>query len=143
MEIISRKDAKTLGLKRFFTGVPCNHGHISERLVNGKGMCILCENIHKTKWRKNNPEKFRSQMNRWSGYPEPTREIPKVCECCHRPEIVKYKNEIKSLALDHNHSTNEFRGWLCNKCNVMIGYADDSEERLLLGVEYLRKSKNV
>ena len=35
MKKISRETAVRLGLKRFFTGVPCIHGHICERLVNG------------------------------------------------------------------------------------------------------------
>lgn len=33
MEIISRKQAIERGLKRYFTGKPCVHGHVSERLV--------------------------------------------------------------------------------------------------------------
>jgi len=31
MEIISRKEAKALGLTRYFTGKPCKHGYIAER----------------------------------------------------------------------------------------------------------------
>ena len=39
-EIISRKEAKAKGLKRFFTGKPCpSKGHISERLVSNRGCC--------------------------------------------------------------------------------------------------------
>jgi len=33
--IISRGQAIQAGLKRYFTGKPCKHGHIAERLVNG------------------------------------------------------------------------------------------------------------
>jgi hypothetical protein len=28
---IGRDEAKALGLKRFFTGKPCKHGHVAER----------------------------------------------------------------------------------------------------------------
>ena len=31
--IISRDEANALGLKRYFTGVPCKHGHIAEPSV--------------------------------------------------------------------------------------------------------------
>ena len=38
-EIISKEEAKAKGLKRFFTGIPCEKGHISERLVSNRGCC--------------------------------------------------------------------------------------------------------
>ena len=41
MNIILRKDAIKLGLKRYFNGVPCPRGHIAERLV--KGGCLVCD----------------------------------------------------------------------------------------------------
>lgn len=37
----TRADAKALGLKRYFTGKPCKHGHISERQTSDGG-CIAC-----------------------------------------------------------------------------------------------------
>ncbi len=42
--IISLAEARALGLKRYFTGVQCKRGHISERVVNGRG-CCLCRGI--------------------------------------------------------------------------------------------------
>jgi hypothetical protein len=47
----------------------------------------------------------------------------------------------KATSLDHCHNTNEFRGWLCRRCNVGIGLIGDTLERLQAGVEYLTKSK--
>jgi len=41
-DIITRKEALAKGLKRYFTGKPCKHGHISERTASG---CIECHNI--------------------------------------------------------------------------------------------------
>ena len=38
---ISREEARAQGLKRFFTGVPCKQGHISERIVSS-GSCMEC-----------------------------------------------------------------------------------------------------
>ena len=32
-QIIARKEAERLGLKVYFTGEPCRHGHIAERFV--------------------------------------------------------------------------------------------------------------
>ena len=36
----TRQEAKTLGAKFYFTGVPCERGHISERRI--KGTCLAC-----------------------------------------------------------------------------------------------------
>jgi hypothetical protein len=33
-EIITRTAAKAQGLKHYFTGKPCNRGHVAERYVN-------------------------------------------------------------------------------------------------------------
>jgi hypothetical protein len=41
MEIITRKEAQEQGLPRYFTGKPCKHGHLSEKLVSG-GSCVEC-----------------------------------------------------------------------------------------------------
>ena len=35
-----RKEAEMLGLDRYFTGKPCNRGHVCERYVSGH--CIEC-----------------------------------------------------------------------------------------------------
>lgn len=40
-EIISRAEAKALGLPRYFTGHPCKSGHVRERLVSN-GVCLDC-----------------------------------------------------------------------------------------------------
>lgn len=46
--IISRKDAKTAGLKKYFTGKSCKNGHIASRYVCNSE-CIECEAIRKSK----------------------------------------------------------------------------------------------
>lgn len=48
MKIITRKEAKEKGLKRYFTGKACKNGHIAERLVCNK-TCVECERIRKAK----------------------------------------------------------------------------------------------
>ncbi len=41
MEKISRKEAKELGLRRYFTGKRCVRGHVAERRVS-TGKCTIC-----------------------------------------------------------------------------------------------------
>lgn len=48
--IISRKEAKEAGMTRFFTGVPCTHGHIVDRLTSN-GNCAECNALAGRKYR--------------------------------------------------------------------------------------------
>jgi hypothetical protein len=41
MEIITRQQAITLGLKKYFTGEPCKNGHIAERYLQSS-TCEMC-----------------------------------------------------------------------------------------------------
>lgn len=52
MNIISRKEAKTQGLKRYFTGKSCKRGHVCERRIYGD--CIEC----KLEYRENHKEQL-------------------------------------------------------------------------------------
>lgn len=56
--IISRDDAKTQGLSRFYTGVPCVRGHRAPRFVSSKA-CIICARENQSKWDARNPDKLR------------------------------------------------------------------------------------
>ena len=41
-EIITRKEALSKGLKRYFTGKACKHGHVAERVTSTK-TCVECK----------------------------------------------------------------------------------------------------
>jgi hypothetical protein len=55
---ISRDEARALGLKRYFTGEPCKHGHIAERYVSS-GLCSECGRARGAKWKAANPKRVR------------------------------------------------------------------------------------
>ena len=68
------------------------------------------------------------------------------CPCCLRTE-----KEIRSnggwpgrtiWVLDHNHTTNKFRGWICDNCNVAIGRFADSVSSLKKAMNYLQGESN-
>jgi hypothetical protein len=46
-EIITLEEAKEKGLKKYFTGKPCKHGHISERYVLDKTCCMCRYHMHR------------------------------------------------------------------------------------------------
>jgi hypothetical protein len=44
----------------------------------------------------------------------------------------------KELFVDHNHNSKKVRGYLCNECNLVLGFANDSIEILEKAITYLR-----
>ena len=62
--LISRKDAAAQGLKVYFTGKPCKHGHIDTRLVVN-GTCRQCSLLNVLEWQRKNPKKAAANMRRW------------------------------------------------------------------------------
>lgn len=57
-EIISRKEAMALGLKRYFTGGACSHGHTAERYVSGR-KCVTCGHAGFKKTRAASLDEYR------------------------------------------------------------------------------------
>lgn len=111
VETIPRQDARVRGLRRYFTGDPCKHGHIAERTTHG-GSCVKCNVVNSAKsvvkWAAANPEaikairlkaaaKFRNVhrersnsqsragLEKWrKAHPERYREYHRVSECARR-----------------------------------------------------------
>ena len=63
---------------------------------------------------------------------------PKHCECCLTP---KKECQNGRLVLDHDHETEEFRGWLCIRCNIGLGKFGDNVDGILMALNYLRMSE--
>jgi len=83
--------------------------------------------------RQRNKERLASQRRGYRGLPKPTRPEPRTCECCGGPP----PNRTNRLNLDHDHETGEFRGWLCHRCNLGIGWLGDNAEGLVRALKYL------
>lgn len=60
-EIISRADALCAGVRNYFTGVPCRHGHIAERSAkfNFCTVCIPCRPRAPAQGRARKPQPYR------------------------------------------------------------------------------------
>jgi hypothetical protein len=62
------------------------------------------------------------------------------CPICKQTEQQARGHNIKNRSMwcaDHNHDTNQFRGWLCHKCNLGLGNFADNLQRLKSAIEYL------
>jgi hypothetical protein len=64
---------------------------------------------------------------------EAGRRKPSVCEVCGRKGRIVF---------DHCHQKNNFRGWLCNDCNIVLGLVGDNPNRLRMLIAYLERTKD-
>ncbi len=64
--------------------------------------------------------------------------LPYPCENCKKPIVTS-----KTLQLDHDHVTLEFRGWLCKECNISIGNLGDNVRGMVQAALYLDRSEKV
>jgi ribosomal protein L44E len=64
-EVIARQAALTRGLKHYFTGKPCPHGHVAKRIV-ANYHCVECKNDSQRRYHARRLAK-QSQIpqNRW------------------------------------------------------------------------------
>ena len=64
MDVCSRSDAKKQGKTRYFTGNPCKHGHVVERLVSSNE-CVICNAAKVVAWQKAHPDRAAAKYARW------------------------------------------------------------------------------
>jgi hypothetical protein len=148
----TRSAARAIGATRYFTGKPCSKGHVAERHLTGT--CVECAKVavaawalrnpdegnrRSAAWRRRNPERAREvairSKRKTMGIPEATRPRPMHCELCGRLP--------KTWHLDHCHVTGNFRGWLCNRCNMALGHLGDNIVGLQKAIEYLLMARSV
>jgi len=59
---------------------------------------------------------------------------PEFCECCKKIPL--------KWCLDHDHSDDSFRGWICERCNTGLGKLGDNLEGIVNAMNYLIAKKN-
>lgn len=57
------------------------------------------------------------------------RAKPKQCEVC---------GSLGTISFDHDHTTGQFRGWICRRCNLVLGFVKDDSELLIMLSKYLQ-----
>lgn len=106
------------------------------------------KNAYMRRWRAENPEKAnavttRSKYKQLYGINLEDVELMLshqrgVCAICKSREVRTSKSgKIKSLSVDHNHTTGVVRGLLCGACNQIIGIAKDNPAILRAAAMYL------
>jgi hypothetical protein len=62
-----------------------------------------------------------------------------VCAICKQTNPAKGEQEPERLAVDHSHYSGTTRALLCQRCNKLLGLAEDSQELLFRAQCYLRE----
>lgn len=141
MNIMTRKEARALGLRNYFTGKPCPKGHVTERNT-GNGHCKECRSQLMQRWRRENGGSYQVERRRRLKYlygiaPDKYDELlvkqNGVCAICRKLCVTGQR-----LSVDHCHETGKVRGLLCHNCNHGIGKFKDKPELLLAAAKYLK-----
>lgn len=101
INLTSRKEAKSLGLKKFFTGRPCKNGHISEKYTSN-GQCCTCRHNLNTsekalQYAKDYRDKNYEKVNNWiKTYRKENPEIVSATAKKYREKNIDVKRRLHS-----------------------------------------------
>lgn len=90
----------------------------------------------KRQLRARNPEAEKAAAERYRARKEAEkialagREKPSVCDICGPAAIGR-------IVFDHSHAHGHFRGWLCDRCNKVLGLMKDDPALLRSLAQYL------
>jgi hypothetical protein len=107
-----------------------------KRLADGKAYRATRHEQYRDyqrRWRSENPELNRERQRLSSARKlekEAGRPKPDKCEIC---------GSDTNLCFDHCHVSGKFRGWICSRCNKVLGFVEDDPEILYSLAEYLRE----
>lgn len=94
-----------------------------------RGRCLKALNISKHSARRHGHQPCSATLEEleaaWSG----------KCHICGVPDT----ECLRTLCMDHDHSTGQFRGWACDPCNTGIGKFKDSPTILRAAARYLEQ----
>ena len=101
---------------------------------NRQNVCKECKNSKdRSRWLKNNkakPAYYKRVYDCTLEEYQARMETSGTCECC---------GSTKKLCYDHDHKTMEFRGVLCNMCNIAIGQLGDYMEDIENAYKYMQR----
>lgn len=101
--------------------------------------CKKCTSVVNARWQASNPgSQHRLHLKNRFGisiaqFDKLLKLSDGTCQICREPE-----SRRRRLSLDHNHETGAIRGWLCDRCNKVLGQIKDSVEKLESAIAYLK-----
>jgi hypothetical protein len=106
---------------------------------NRKGKALGNKNgLGKNLNNKNAFGKVRKDKNgNWKGGKR-TLEYREKLAGRSRPEYCEICGAMGRIDFDHDHLTGIFRGWICRRCNLVLGLVKDNSELLVALSNYLQ-----
>jgi Autographiviridae endonuclease VII len=92
-------------------------------------------------WRQVNKEK-QATLYRQRQYGMSDKEFQDKRFNQNNKCAICFKLFINTPSVDHDHTTGKFRGLLCRRCNVALGFVDERIEILENAIQYLKKYQN-
>jgi hypothetical protein len=68
------------------------------------------------------------------------RKRPECCEICGGRGYGRSGHKNAGICFDHDHVTGKPRGWLCDRCNKVLGLVKDDQFLLNKMICYLEKA---
>lgn len=134
MKIITRREAKELGLKRYFTGKPCKYGHVCEQYCSNY-YCVDCsdELYAKNKEKRKEYQKFYYVKNK--------ERIKKVVKKYAVKNKEKKREYLKKYAVENRERLEKYKKKYAEENREVIRekkrkYAKENREKRK---EYLKK----
>jgi len=133
------KEAEQLGERFYFTGKPCKNGHTVDRYTKSRA-CISCGKKWSAQYYSSPVGKTKARLKAIRrNYGLTEEDVAKLhrthdgrCAIC---------SQVKKLVIDHDHSTGDVRGLLCDPCNKALGMFCDNIQYLSSAINYLEKNK--
>ena len=87
--VVTRAEAMSIGLKRYFTGTSCSHGHVAERLCSNY-KCVICGRREVRAYEERNKEMVRAKQKQY--------RIKHAAETAEFQRAYRAKNKPKAAA---------------------------------------------
>lgn len=110
MDIISRVDARSQGMKVFYTGIPCKNSHMSERSV-ATGSCVDCARSRASRFLERVGVEYRAAKSKrhYENNKDTYIKRGRLWQAAH-PEITKYHRDKNNRKFREN-NIDYFKQW--------------------------------
>ena len=108
-----------------------------------RNLCKSCNRKKNRLWGRLNPELRLKKSKTWHANKVYKISYEKYIERMASSDKCEVCDSKEQLCYDHCHTTMNFRGVLCNKCNRSIGQLGDTIESIEKVLFYLNKEEKV
>lgn len=97
------------------------------------------DKVAQAKRRKADPEGYRIRYERWRNKKE-----AELWDIAGRPRAEQCELCLESVmtVFDHCHNKGHFRGWICDRCNRVLGSVKDDVDLLKAMIKYLEDDRD-